>query len=158
MRTQETPIDGRGLAVAIVASRFNHLIVHRLVDGCASRLRELGCEEIDLIWVPGAFEIPLAVQIAAESGRFDALVALGVVIRGDTPHFDYVCRAATDGVREVGLATGKPIAFGVLTTDTVEQAMVRAIKPGEEGSNKGAEAAEVALEMASLLRLWDGSQ
>ncbi len=137
--------------MAVVVSRFNHVVSARLLDGCLARLRELGCEDVDVIWVPGAFEIPLAMRTATETGRYDALVALGAVIRGQTSHFDYVCRGVTDGLREVSLRSGCPAAFGVLTTDTVEQALARAAAPGEPGYNKGAEAAEVALEMAGLL-------
>ena len=137
--------------MAAVVSRFNHVVSTRLLDGCLARLRELGCEDVDVIWVPGAFEIPLAARTATETGRYDALVALGAVIRGQTSHFDYVCRGVTDGLQRVSLRSGCPVAFGVLTTDTVEQALARAAAPGEPGYNKGAEAAEVALEMASLL-------
>jgi 6,7-dimethyl-8-ribityllumazine synthase len=151
MRTIEIKPDGQGLRVAVVVSRFNHVVSARLLDGCLARLRELGCEDVDVIWVPGAFEIPLAMRTATETGRYDALVALGAVIRGQTSHFDYVCRGVTDGLREVSLRSGCPAAFGVLTTDTVEQALARAAAPGEPGYNKGAEAAEVALEMAGLL-------
>jgi 6,7-dimethyl-8-ribityllumazine synthase len=151
VRTVETTLEAEGLRVGIVAARFNQPITRRLVDGCEMRLRELGCETIDLMWVPGAFEIPLAAQTAARTGNYDALVALGAVVRGETPHFEYVCRAVTDGVRQVALETALPIAFGVLTVDSVEQALERAAKPGEPGSNKGAEAAEVAVEMARLL-------
>jgi 6,7-dimethyl-8-ribityllumazine synthase len=109
-----------------------------------------------VLWVPGAFEIPLAAQQAARTGRYDALVAIGCVVRGDTPHFDYVCQGVTDGVGRVALAENLPIAFCVLTTETVEQALDRAAKPGEKGSNKGAEAAEVAVEMVSLARALEG--
>jgi len=155
MRTIEVKLDGTGARVAIVASRFNHVISHRLVDGCLARLAELGCEHIDLMWVPGAFEIPLAAQKAASTGRYDALITLGAVIRGGTPHFDYVCNGVTDGLGRLGLETRLPIAFGVLTTDDLEQAMARAAAPGESGSNKGADAAEVAIEMAALIRAID---
>ncbi len=151
MQTIDIPLDASGLRVGIVVARFNHLITHRLLDGCAERLEELGCEQIEAMWVPGAFEIPLAALQAAESGRYDAVVAIGVVIRGGTPHFDYVCRAVTDGIREVNLATRRPVAFCVLTTDNVEQALERAVRGDEPGSNKGAEAAEVAVEMSRLL-------
>ncbi|MCH6563531.1 MAG: 6,7-dimethyl-8-ribityllumazine synthase [Myxococcales bacterium] len=151
MGTIEAKPQGRGLRVAVVVSRFNHLVSHRLLDGCLARLRELGCEDVDVLWVPGAFELPLATQAAAETGRYDALVAVGAVIRGETSHFDYVCRGVTDGLQQVSLRSGSPVAFGVLTTDTEEQALERAAVPGEPGKNKGAEAAEVALEMASLL-------
>lgn len=151
MATIEAQLDAQGLRVAVLVSRFNHIITHRLLEGCERRLRELGCENIDVLWVPGAFELPLAAQAAVESSRYDALVALSAVIRGETPHFDYICRAVTDGLSEIGLNFGVPVAFGVLTTDTVEQALARAAAPGEPGTNKGAEAAEVVAEMASLL-------
>ncbi len=151
MRTVETKLAGEGVRVGLVVARFNHLITRRLVEGCEARLRQLGCEETEVLWVPGAFEVPLGAQEAARTGRYDALVAIAVVVRGDTPHFDYVCRGVTDGVRQVGLEQRIPVAFGVLTTETVEQALVRAARPGEPGINKGAEAAEVAVEMASLL-------
>ena len=151
MTTIETQRTGNERRVAAVVSRFNHPVSSRLLDGCMARLAEQGCTDVDVLWVPGAFELPLAAQAAAETGRYDAIVVLGAVIRGGTPHFDYVCRAVTDGVRSVTLATRVPIAFGVLTTDTPEQALERAAPPGEPGANKGAEAADVALEMAGLL-------
>ena len=156
MRTIESRLDGRGLRIAAVVARFNHLITLRLLEGCAERLIALGCDAFDVLWVPGAFEIPLAAQQAARSGRYDALVAIGAVVRGDTPHFDYVCQGVTDGVGRVALAENLPIAFCVLTTETIEQALDRAAKPGEPGSNKGAEAAEVAVEMVSLARSLEG--
>jgi 6,7-dimethyl-8-ribityllumazine synthase len=151
VRTIETELDGHGLRVAVVVSRFNHLISRRLLDGCTERLTELGCADVDVIWVPGAFEIPLAARKAADTGRYAAVVALGVVIRGATAHFELVCRAVTDGCRAVALEAGLPVAFGVLTTNTVEQALERAARGRESGSNHGAEAAEVAIEMARLL-------
>jgi len=156
MQTLETRLDGRGARVGVVVSRFNHLITLRLLEGCPARLSELGCNDVDALWVPGAFEIPLAAQRAARSGRYDALVAIGAVVRGDTPHFEYVCQGVTDGVGRVALAENLPIAFCVLTTETVEQALERAAKPGETGVNKGAEAAEVVVEMLSLGRALDG--
>jgi 6,7-dimethyl-8-ribityllumazine synthase len=149
--TIETQRTGNGRRVAAVVSRFNHPVSSRLLDGCTARLAEQGCTDVDVLWVPGAFELPLAAQAAAETGRYDAIVVLGAVIRGGTPHFDYVCRAVTDGVRSVILATRVPIAFGVLTTDTPAQALERAARAGEPGENKGADAADVALEMAGLL-------
>ena len=152
MRTIETRLDARGLRVAAVVGRFNHLITARLLEGCAERLVELGCESFDVLWVPGAFEIPFAAQRAARTGRYDGLVAVGAVVRGDTPHFDYVCQGVTDGVGRVSLAENLPFAFCVLTTETVEQALERAAKPGEPGCNKGAEAAEVVVEMVNLAR------
>lgn len=157
MRTIETRLDARGLRLAAVVGRFNHLITARLLDGCAARLVELGGESLDVLWVPGAFEIPLAAQNAARTGRYDGLVAIGAVVRGDTPHFDYVCQGVTDGVGRVALAESLPIAFCVLTTETVEQALERAAKPGEPGCNKGAEAAEVVVEMIHLARALAGS-
>jgi 6,7-dimethyl-8-ribityllumazine synthase len=152
MRTIETRLDARGLRIAAVVARFNHLITSRLLEGCSARLGELGGDSLDVLWVPGAFEIPLAAQNAARSGRYDGLVAIGTVIRGDTPHFEYVCQGVTEGVGRVSLAEKLPIAFCVLTTETVEQALERAAKPGEPGSNKGAEAAEVVVEMVNLAR------
>lgn len=148
----ETPdLDARGLRVALLASRFNHLISIRLVEGARTVLLERGVdpEDLFLYWVPGAFEIPQAARRLAEAGRFDAIVTLGSVIRGGTPHFDYVCRGVTDGVREVMRTTNVPVAFGVLTTDDVEQAIARA--GGSEG-NKGGDVALAAIEMARLLR------
>jgi 6,7-dimethyl-8-ribityllumazine synthase len=154
----ETSLAGAGVRVAVIVARFNHLITRRLLDGCQARLAELGCESVDVAWVPGAFEIPITARVAAESGRYDAIVALGVVIRGGTPHFDYVCRGVTDGVSAVAQSTRVPVAFGVLTTENAEQALARAAAPGEPGSNKGGEAAEAAVEMANLLaRIEKGS-
>jgi 6,7-dimethyl-8-ribityllumazine synthase len=143
--------DAVGLRVAIVVSRFNHLITVRLLDGCVAELVDRGAVQGDLhvAWVPGAFEIPQAARTLAASGRYDAVVTLGVVIRGGTPHFEYVCRAVTDGVREIMRDTGVPIGFGVLTTDDDAQALARA---GGEHGNKGAEAALAAIEMAHLVR------
>jgi 6,7-dimethyl-8-ribityllumazine synthase len=143
--------DAVGLRVAIVVSRFNHLITVRLLDGCVAELVDRGAARDDLhvAWVPGAFEIPQAARTLAASGRYDAVVTLGVVIRGGTPHFEYVCRAVTDGVREIIRDTGVPIGFGLLTTDDNAQALARA---GGEHGNKGAEAALAAIEMAHLVR------
>ena len=150
MRSYPTRRDGSGLRIGIVVARFNHLISVQLLEGAGEALAKAGVreEDVHVAWVPGAFEIPLAVRELARSGRYHGLVALGAVIRGGTPHFDYVCRAVTDGVREVIQATGIPVGFGVLTTDDVDQALERA--GGTEG-NKGAEAAEAALEMARLV-------
>ena len=143
--------DAVGLRVAIVVSRFNHLITVRLLDGCVAELVDRGAAHDDLhvAWVPGAFEIPQAARTLAASGRYDVVVTLGVVIRGGTPHFEYVCRAVTDGVREIMRDTGVPVGFGVLTTDDNAQALARA---GGEHGNKGAEAALAAIEMAHLTR------
>lgn len=148
-RVIEGSFAGAHLRVAIVASRFNEAIVERLLDGardCLAR-HEVPDEYVTVAWVPGAFELPQAANRLARSGEFDAVVCVGAVIRGDTPHFDYVAGEAARGVGEVALATGVPISFGVLTTDSVEQADDRA---GGKMGNKGFEAALAALEMANL--------
>jgi 6,7-dimethyl-8-ribityllumazine synthase len=141
----------RGLAVAIIAARFNDVIVQPLVDGANEAwLRHGGApERLTLLRVPGAFELPLAARAFAASGRFDAIVALGCVIRGDTPHFDFVAAESARGIAQAAYDTGVPVAFGVLTTENFEQARERAA-PGPQ--NKGAEALETAIEMALLLR------
>jgi 6,7-dimethyl-8-ribityllumazine synthase len=143
--------DARGLRVALVASRFNHLISIRLIDGARDALYAHGLEEKDLslFWVPGAFEIPMAAKRLAEVGEFDAIVTLGSVIRGGTPHFEYVCRGVTDGVREVMRDTDIPVGFGVLTTDNIDQALARA---GGSDGNKGGEVALAAVEMVQMRR------
>ncbi|CAG0979134.1 6,7-dimethyl-8-ribityllumazine synthase [Gammaproteobacteria bacterium] len=149
MRVYPAGRSAEGLHFAIVVARFNHAISRALLEGCVSVLEERGAapDAIDVAWVPGAFEVPFAARALAVSGRYDAIVTLGAVIRGGTPHFEYVCRAATDGVREAARDTGVPIVFGVLTTDDVEQALARC--GGLEG-NKGAEVALAAIEMARL--------
>jgi len=149
MNAYPSSVDAAGLRIGVVASRFNHLISAMLLDGCREALLEHGARdgEIDVAWVPGAFEIPQAARAMAESGRYAAIVTLGSVIRGGTPHFDYVCIGVTDGVREVMRDTGVPVAFGVLTTDDVEQALARC---GGEMGNKGSEVALAAVEMARL--------
>jgi len=151
LRTYAARVDATGLRVAIVAGRFNHLVSSRLLAGCVGELRGRGCAEVDIhvAWVPGAFEIPLAARSLAESGRYDAVVTLGAVIRGGTPHFEYVCRAVTDGVCDVMRDTGVPVAFGVLTTDDVDQALERT---GGAGGHNGVSAALAAMEMVHLLR------
>ena len=150
MKVVTPSTDAAGLRVALVVARFNHLISSRLIDGARDALLTHGGrpEDLELHWVPGAFEIPQAARRLAESGRFDAIVTLGSVIRGGTPHFDYVCRGVTDGVREVMRSTNVPVGFGVLTTDDIDQALARA--GGSEG-NKGGEVALAAVEMARLL-------
>jgi 6,7-dimethyl-8-ribityllumazine synthase len=144
-------LDATGMRVAIVVSRFNDIISTRLLDGAITTLRERGVADgcIEVVWVPGAFEIPIAARELAQLGGVDAIVCLGAVIRGDTPHFDYVARGAADGIASVHATTGVPATFGVLTVDTIEQATDRA---GGRLGNKGAEAADAAIEMASLLR------
>ena len=135
---------------ALVASRFNSFVVESLIAGAVDTLRRHGVADaqITLVRSPGAFELPLVVQKVAASGNYDAIVALGAVIRGGTPHFEYVAGECTKGIAQVSLASGLPIAFGVLTVDTIEQAIERA---GTKAGNKGAEAALSALEMVSLL-------
>lgn len=142
-------ISGKGLRIGIVASRFNGGITGKLLHGAERTLRSRRVSRIETVWVPGAFEIPLALQALAVTKRFDALIALGAVIRGETPHFDYVAKGATEGVLRVSLDCGIPIAFGVLTTDNIRQAMDRA---GGKHGNKGSESALVAIEMAQLLK------
>ena len=136
--------------VAIVVSRFNELITRRLLDGARSALRASGVADsaVDVVWVPGAFELPVAAAAAAATGRYACLVALGAVIRGDTPHFEYVAGEAARGLGEVALQHALPVAFGVLTVDTLEQATDRA---GGAAGNKGYEAAESALATADVL-------
>ncbi len=150
MKILTPSVDASGLRVALVVSRFNHLISCRLIDGAREALREHGLDDDDLalFWVPGAFEIPQAARRLAQSGRFDAIVTLGSVIRGGTPHFDYVCRGVTDGVREVTRDSGVPVGFGVLTTDDIDQALSRA---GGSDGNKGGEVALAAIEMARFV-------
>ena len=128
MNTYESSEDASGLRFAVVVSRFNQQISVKLLDACSAELVRCGArrEDIDVAWVPGAFEIPIVARALASSGRYDALVTLGSVIRGGTPHFDYVCRGVTDGLREVMRDTGLPVGFGVLTTDDVGQALARA--------------------------------
>ncbi|MGE0383879.1 MAG: 6,7-dimethyl-8-ribityllumazine synthase [Gammaproteobacteria bacterium] len=140
-----------GLRVGIVAGRFNAFIVDQLLAGCLDTLRRHGVAErqVTLVRVPGAFEMPIVAKRLAASARYDAIIALGAVIRGATPHFDYVAGACTRGLSAVALDTDTPIAFGVLTVDSIEQAIERA---GTKAGNKGADAALTALEMVSVLR------
>ena|SRR5689334_23583471 len=145
-------LDGHGLRVAVVCGRFNDLITNRLLDGAAAGLTALGVADADVLvaWVPGAFEIPLAAKALAEGGRFDAVITLGAVIRGDTAHFEFVAGQCAEGVSRVQLDTGVPVAFGVLTTEDLDQALCRS-EPEAGGHNVGRECAEVAVEMATLL-------
>jgi len=152
--TEPRPIEGeagaRGHRVAIVAARFNDFIVASLLKGAAAAWTAHGgaADDLAVVRVPGAFELPLAAKKLAASGRYDAVVALGCVIRGDTPHFEYVAGECARGLSQASLETGVPIAFGVLTVETVDQALERA---ATHAGNKGGEAMETALEMASLL-------
>ncbi len=149
-RIIEGKFNETGKRFGIVASRFNEFIVGKLVAGALDALGRHGVpdQNITVAWVPGAFEIPLAAKKMAESGRFDAVLALGCVIRGATPHFDYVAAEAAKGVGQVSLQSGVPVMFGILTTDSIEQAIERA---GTKAGNKGVDAAMGALEMTSLL-------
>lgn len=149
MRVHEGSLDGKGLRVAIVAGRFNEVVVEKLVDGALDCLRRHGVEEddLELAWVPGAYEIPLVARRLAESGRVDAIVTLGAVVRGQTAHFEYVAGQAAE-VGRIATATGVPISFGTLTTETWEQAVDRS---GGKMGNKGWEAALAAIETARLL-------
>ena len=151
VKTIEGDLNARGLRFGIVAAQFNELIVDRLVDAAIAALRKHGAEQSDITVarVPGAFEIPLVVSKMAATRRFDAVIALGCVIRGATPHFDYVAGEAAGGLTAASLKYELPIGFGVLTVDTIEQALERA---GTKAGNKGADAALAALETATLLR------
>jgi 6,7-dimethyl-8-ribityllumazine synthase len=150
MRTIQGGFEARARRFAVVASRFNDVVVQKLVDGALSCLRKHGISEddLDLVWVPGAFELPLVAKRLAEAGAHDAVICLGAVVRGETAHFDYVAGEAARGIREAAAQTGVPVIFGVLTTDTFEQAMDRA---GGKHGNKGWDAAMAAMETADLL-------
>ena len=149
-RTIEGDFDGAGRRFAIVVARFNEFITSRLLEGCENTLRRHGVrpEQIDVVWVPGAFEIPTAARKIARKKLADAVICLGCVIRGSTAHYDHVCNQAAKGIAEVGRRTGVPTIFGVLTCDTLEQAVERA---GTKMGNAGRSAAMAALEMASLM-------
>jgi 6,7-dimethyl-8-ribityllumazine synthase len=151
LKTYEGQLIARDYRFAIVVSRFNEFISKRLLGGAVDALKRHDCSEanIDLIWVPGAFEIPFAALKAAGSGRYDAVICLGAVIRGGTPHFEYISSEVAKGVARVGLDTGVPAIFGIITSDTLEQAIERA---GTKAGNKGWEAAISAIEMADLNR------
>ncbi len=150
-RVYEGFLSGEGLRFAVVVSRFNEFISSKLLSGAWDCLTRHGAasENIDVAWVPGAFEIPLIAQRLAGTKRYDAVICLGAVIRGSTPHFDYVSGEVAKGVAKVQLDSGIPVIFGVLTTDTIEQAVERA---GTKAGNKGWDAAVSALEMANLMR------
>ena len=139
------------IKIGIVAARFNEFIVSRLIGGALDGLKrhDVPEEQIDLAWVPGAFEIPVIAEKMAASGKYDAVICVGAVIRGDTTHYDYVCNEVSKGIAQVGLATGVPVLFGVITTENIEQAISRA---GSKGGNKGYDCALSAIEMVNLLR------
>lgn len=151
MKLLEGKYEGKGLRIAIVAARFNEFIVSKLVGGAEDCLRRHGVndDDISLAWVPGAFEIPLAAKKLAKSGKYDAIICVGAVIRGSTSHYDYVCAEVSKGIASVSLETELPVMFGVLTTDTIEQAIERA---GTKAGNKGYDCAMGALELCSLFR------
>ena len=150
-KTFEGSLLGQGLKVAVVVSRFNELITSKLVGGCRDGLERHGvnADDIDLAWVPGSWEIALVADKLAGSGRYDAVICLGAIIRGGTPHFDYVAAETSKGVAQAGLKSGIPVVFGVLTTNTIDEAIERA---GTKMGNKGFDAAVSAIEMANLLR------
>ncbi|MBK7327707.1 MAG: 6,7-dimethyl-8-ribityllumazine synthase [Dehalococcoidia bacterium] len=152
MPTLEGALNGAGLRVCIVVARWNEFVTRKLLDGAESALQHRGIakDDVTVAWVPGAFEVPTAANWAARSGRFDAVICIGAVIRGDTAHFEYVAGGATEGIGRIALETGVPVIFGVLTVDNVEQAMSRA---GGKDGHKGEEAAQAAIEMANLRRL-----
>ena len=147
----EGNITAKGLRFAIVASRFNEFITSKLLEGALDMLRRHGAPEnaVDVVWVPGAFEIPLAAKKLADCGRYDAVICVGAVIRGATSHYDYVCSEVSKGVAQAALSTGVPVIFSIVTTENIEQAVERA---GTKAGNKGADGAMAAMEMANLLK------
>jgi len=151
MKNYEGNLVAEGLRFGIIVARFNEFITAKLLSGALDALKRHGAQEddIDIAWVPGAFEIPLVAKKMAASQKYDAVICLGTVIRGSTPHFDYVCAEVSKGVAHVSFETGKPAIFGVLTTDSIEQAVERA---GTKAGNKGFDAAVSAIEMANLLK------
>ncbi|MCA0971099.1 6,7-dimethyl-8-ribityllumazine synthase [Halobacillus litoralis] len=151
VKVWEGQLVGTGLKVGIVVGRFNDFITSKLYEGAIDALKRHGVDldEVEVAYVPGAFEIPLVANQMAKSGKFDAVITLGAVIRGSTPHFDYVCGEAAKGVSQASQQSGVPVIFGVITTDTIEQAIERA---GTKAGNKGWEAATGAIEMATLMK------
>jgi 6,7-dimethyl-8-ribityllumazine synthase len=151
----EGKLLAEGLRFGIVVSRFNELITRRLLSGALDALERHGANEddIEIAWVPGAFELPAIALRMAESGRYNAVICLGAIIRGDTPHFEYVAAEAAKGIAAAGMKTGLPVIYGVLTADTIEQAIERA---GTKGGNRGVDAARAAIEMASLVAALPG--
>lgn len=151
MKTLEGKLTAKNMKIAIVVARFNEFITSKLLSGCIDCLirHEAADEDLTVAWVPGAFEIPMAAKKLAESGKYDAVICLGAVIRGATPHFDYVCAEASKGIAQVSMQTGVPVAFGVLTTENIQQAVERA---GTKAGNKGVDCAMTAMEMANLFK------
>lgn len=153
MKVLEGKLVAEGIRVGIVAARFNEFIVSKLVSGALDGLKRHGVsdDDISIAWVPGAFEIPLVAKKMAESPEYDVVICLGAVIKGSTPHFDYVCAEASKGVATVSLNSEKPVAFGILTTNSIEEAIERA---GTKAGNKGYDAAVTAIEMANLMKMF----
>jgi len=151
VQTLQGHLNAQNRKFGLVISRFNEFISHKLLDGAMDCLLRHGADEknISVYWVPGSFEIPLLAQKIASSGKYNAIICLGVVIRGDTPHFEYVASEVTKGIAQVSLHTGTPVAFGIITADTIEQAIERA---GTKSGNKGWDAALSAIEMADLFK------
>ncbi len=151
MKITEGKLIGTGLNIAIVASRFNELITSRLIEGAKDTLmrHDVSGSSIEIFWVPGAWELPLIAKEVALTGKYDAIIALGAVIRGDTPHFDYVAAESSKGLASIGLEQRVPVLFGVLTCDTLDQALLRS---GSKAGNKGSDCALGAIEMANLLK------
>ena len=151
MRTFEGKFDGKDVRIGIVAGRFNEFITSKLVGGALDVLKrnDVSEENIDIAWVPGAFEIPLITKKLANTGKYDAIITLGAVIKGSTPHFDYVCAEVSKGVSQISLQSELPVIFGVLTTNNIEEAIERA---GTKAGNKGADAAFSAIEMINLIK------
>ena len=151
MKTLEGKLTAKNMKIAIVVARFNEFITSKLLSGCIDCLihHEAADEDLTVAWVPGAFEIPMAAKKLAESGKYDAVICLGAVIRGATPHFDYVCAEASKGIAQVSMQTGVPVAFGVLTTENIQQAVERA---GTKAGNKGVDCAMTAMEMVNLFK------
>ncbi len=154
MKTLEGNVIGKGLKIGIVAGRFNEFIVNKLISGAEDALVRHGVDtdDVEIAYVPGAFEIPVVAQKMAQSGRYDAILCLGAVIKGSTSHYDYVCAEVSKGIATVSLSTGLPVLFGVLTTDNIEQAIERA---GTKAGNKGYDVACSAIEMVNLMRNMD---
>ena len=151
MKTLEGKLTAKNMKIAIVVARFNEFITSKLLSGCIDCLlrHEAADEDLTVAWVPGAFEIPMAAKKLAESGKYDAVICLGAVIRGATPHFNYVCAEASKGIAQVSMQTGVPVAFGVLTTENIQQAVERA---GTKAGNKGVDCAMTAMEMVNLFK------
>jgi len=157
MKTIEGKLDAKGLKFGIVIARFNEFISGKLLTGCLDALKRHGADEakIDLVWSPGSFEIPLLAKKLAESGKYHAVICLGAVIRGATPHFDYVAAEVSKGIATAAMDSGVPVIYGVLTTDNLEQAIERA---GTKSGNKGFDAALAAIEMANVVKELGGEK